>query len=97
MVQVEARRCAGAEIACQTISAGGGIAVLPCFIADPVPGLRRVIPECVAVNLGWVVYHEAARDTSRVRVVAEALKEYFRSREAMFSSGAAQGTGMLPT
>ena len=25
------------EIACQTIAAGGGIAVLPCFIADAVP------------------------------------------------------------
>ena len=30
------------EIACQIIAAGGGIAVLPCFIADAVPSLLRV-------------------------------------------------------
>lgn len=81
------------EIACQTISAGGGIAVLPCFIADAVPELRRVFPDCVAVNPGWVVYHEAAGDTSRVRVVADALKDFFRSHEVMFSGGETRGPG----
>ena len=84
------------EVACQTISAGGGIAVLPGFMADAVPGLERVFPERVAVNPGWVVYHEAARDSSRVRVVADALKDFFRSHEAMFSGGAAQGPGTVP-
>jgi DNA-binding transcriptional LysR family regulator len=73
------------EVACQTITAGGGIAVLPCFIADPVPGLQRVFAERVAVSPGWVVYHEAVRDASRVRVVADALVGYFQSRAAMFS------------
>jgi DNA-binding transcriptional LysR family regulator len=77
------------EVACQAIAAGGGIAVLPCVIADAVPELRRVFPERVAVNSGWVVFHETARDTSRVRVVAEALKDFFHSNEAMFS-------GLLP-
>ena len=81
----ELSRVDNLEIACQTIAAGGGIAVLPCFIADPVPGLRRVFAERVAVNGGWVVYHETARDTSRVRVVADALEDFFRSHEAMFS------------
>ena len=73
------------EIACQTIAAGGGIAVLPASSPTRCPELRRVFAERVAVNSGWVVYHEAARDTSRVRVVADALKEFFRSHEAMFS------------
>ena len=73
------------EVACQTIAAGGGIAVLPCVIADAVPGLRRVFAERVAVNSGWVVYHESVRDTARVRVVAEALKEFLRCHEAIFS------------
>ncbi|HEY4957886.1 MAG TPA: LysR family transcriptional regulator [Caldimonas sp.] len=82
------------EIACQTIAAGGGIAVLPCFIADGVPELRRVFSDCVAVNPGWVVYHEAARDTARVRVVAEALKDFFRSQQAMFSGGSSISAGL---
>lgn len=73
------------EVACQTMAAGGGIAVLPCFMADPVPGVERVFRDRVAVNPGWVVYHEAARDASRVRVVVDALIAFFRSRQAMFS------------
>lgn len=51
-----------------------------------------MFPECIAVNSGWIVYHEAARDTTRVRVVVEALVEFFGSNEAMFS-GAAGGGG----
>ena len=81
----ELSRVDNLEIACQTIAAGGGIAVLPCFIADPVPGLQRVFAERVAVNPGWIVYHEAARNTSRVRVVADALVAFFRGNKAMFS------------
>lgn len=81
------------EIACQTIAAGGGIAVLPAFIADPVPELRRVFPDRVALNTGWIVYHEAARDTSRVRVVADALVAFFRSHDAMFLGVPAPGPG----
>ena len=80
------------EIACQTISAGGGITVLPAFIGDPVSELVRVFPDRVAVNTGWIVYHEAARNTSRVRVVADALVAFFRTHEAMFLGEPAQGT-----
>ncbi|MEJ8821367.1 LysR family transcriptional regulator [Variovorax humicola] len=84
------------EIACQAIAAGGGIGVLPCFIADAVPGLRRVFAERVAVNPGWVVYHEAARDTPRIRVVADALGAFFRAHAAMFMGDATSG-GTMPT
>lgn len=76
------------EVACQTVAAGGGIAVLPCFMADPVPGVQRVFAERVAVNPGWVVYHEATRDASRVRVVVDALVAFLRRRQAMFSGSA---------
>jgi hypothetical protein len=44
-----------------------------------------VFAERVAVNPGWIVYHEAARNTSRVRVVADALVAFFRGNKAMFS------------
>lgn len=89
----ESSRVDNLEVACQTISAGAGIAVLPCFMADPVPGLQRVFAERVAVNGGWVVYHEAARDAARVRVVADALVAFFRSHEAMFSGATTPGSG----
>ncbi len=40
------------EVACQTIAAGGGIAVLPCVIADAVPELRRVFRRARGGQLG---------------------------------------------
>ncbi len=80
------------EIACQIIVAGGGLAVLPAFIGDPVPEVVRALPDRVAVNTGWIVYHESARNTSRVRVVVDALIACFRTHESMFLGGPAQGT-----
>lgn len=73
------------EIACQTIAADAGIAVLPCFIADAVPPLQRVFHERIGVNTGWIVYHETVRDAARIRVVVDALAEFFERHEAMFS------------
>jgi DNA-binding transcriptional LysR family regulator len=73
------------EIACQTISADGGIAVLPHFIAGAVPNLKRVFPERVSVNTGWIVYHESLRDTARIRVVVDALVACFECHATMFS------------
>ncbi len=87
----EVSRVDNLEIACQTIAADGGIAVLPCFIADAVPQLERVFHECIGINTGWIVYHEAARDAARIRVVVEALVACFELHEAMFSGAAGLG------
>lgn len=73
------------EIACQTIAADGGIAVLPCFIAEAVPNLARVFDDPVGVNTGWIVYHETVRDAARVRVVVDALLAFFANNAPMFS------------
>ena len=68
----------------EAAQAGAGIAVLPAFTADPAPDLRRVFPGSVAANTGWVVYHESVRNVSRVRVVADALVEFFRVQQPVF-------------
>lgn len=73
------------EIASAAASAGGGIAVLPGFLGDPLPALRRVFAESIAVNTGFIVFHESVRDASRVRVVADALLEFFQTREALYA------------
>jgi DNA-binding transcriptional LysR family regulator len=67
------------------IAADGGIAVPPFFIADPIPNLERVFSERIAVNTGWIIYHETARDAARIRAVVDALVEFFERYEAMFS------------
>ena len=81
------------ETARQATQAGAGIAVLPAFTADPLPELRRVFPDRVAANTGWIVYHESVRETSRIRVVAEALLEYFRTNEPLFLGSGYGGPG----
>ena len=78
------------ETTLHAILTGGGIAVLPAFVADGEAGLQRVFVESVASNTGWIVYHESARDTARVRLVADALVEFFQTHEALFTGTAAQ-------
>ena len=72
------------ETAREAALAGGGITVLPAFVADPLSELRRVFPDSVVANTGWVVYHESVRNASRVRVVADALIEFFQARHSVF-------------
>jgi DNA-binding transcriptional LysR family regulator len=51
-----------------TVRAGVGIAVLPCYLADPDPGVRRLtatIPE-IAGEL-WIATHKDLKETARVR------------------------------
>jgi DNA-binding transcriptional LysR family regulator len=81
----EVSRLDNLEIVHQTIAADGGIAVLPCFIADPAGNLERVFSERVEVNTGWIIYHKSARDAARIRSVVEALVEFFAKDASVFS------------
>lgn len=79
------------EVAAKAISSGAGIGVVPCHIAAVHPELIRVFPEPVAFSTGWIVYHEAARNTARVRVVVDLLVEYFDANMQLFSGRVALG------
>lgn len=53
---------------CQTAAAGVGLALLPCFMADPHPGLRRLgPPRPSAESALWLLTHEDLRHAARVR------------------------------
>jgi len=73
------------EIASQVISSGGGIGVIPCFHAGRRPEMVKVFPEPVSFATGWIVYHESARDSARLRVTVDTLIEFFESKAALFS------------
>jgi hypothetical protein len=45
----------------------------------------RVFAEPITTNTGWVVYHEAARETARVRAAVDGLLEFFAAHAAVFS------------
>ena len=73
------------EIMSQILSSGGGIGVLPYFIGDENPELVRVFPEPIGSNIGHIVYHEAVRNTVRVRATVDALVEFFAANETLFT------------
>jgi DNA-binding transcriptional LysR family regulator len=80
-----ATRVDGTEMAVGLIAAGGGIGVLPCFSGDQSSSLVRVFPDPIANAVGWIVYHESARNSARIRAVVELLTEYFKTCEEELS------------
>jgi DNA-binding transcriptional LysR family regulator len=56
---------------------GLGVAVLPCYTADPDPGLRRVLPKLLSKGMPhlWILRHPDVRDVSRVSLFAEFIAD----------------------
>ena len=76
-----ATRVDGTEMAHTMVASGAGIGVLFCFAGDQSPDLLRVFPDPVANVEGWIVYHEAERNTARIRAVVDLLGEFFAERK----------------
>lgn len=58
----------------QACSDGLGLALLPCFLGDSAPLLRRVAaPEPSLASELWLLTHPDLRDTARVKVIFQAL------------------------
>ena len=57
----------------EAVRAGLGLAVLPCLIADPEPGLRRIGDGPVLSRELWLLIHPELRDTQRIRAVTDWL------------------------
>lgn len=55
----------------EMVAAGGGVGVLPCFLAE---GLVRVLPERRLTRRFWISTHREVADTARVRAVRDWLK-----------------------
>ncbi len=66
---------------------GLGLAPLPCFMADPAPGLVRVTPEIVGSRDIMLVVHPDLAKVARVRATMDFLIELF-ARDAELWSGA---------
>jgi DNA-binding transcriptional LysR family regulator len=79
-------RADSTEMALGLISTGMGVGVLPCIMGDHAPDLVRVFPEPVAYASGWIVYHETARNSARVRAVADMIAGFLEI-EAVALSG----------
>src|SRR5690606_4413130 len=63
-----------------TLRAGGGIAVAPTAVKTFAPELVMVHPEPMSKIQLWLVHHRDALKTTRVRAVADWLKNLFEPR-----------------
>jgi DNA-binding transcriptional LysR family regulator len=59
----------------QSIAAGVGVGVLPYFLGDAQPTLRRVFEEPVVSTDAWLVVHPDLQRVARVRAVIDFLSE----------------------
>jgi DNA-binding transcriptional LysR family regulator len=80
------------EVAAHVVASGGGIGVLPCAVAEARIDMQRVFLDPVAYNTGWLVYHESARDSARVRAAVDVLAEVFEAHRG-FLSGKSPAAG----
>jgi len=65
------------------IAAGGGIGVLPCFMADGL--VRQLASEVLIERRFWLSTHADVHDTARIRAVRAWLRELVDSNRALLS------------
>ena len=66
------------------IRAGSGVTILPCYLGDTDPSLRRIgrpLPDVTADQ--WLLVHRDLRDAPRVRGVMDKLVALFQSHRAL--------------
>jgi len=68
---------------------GAGCAVLPCWLGDGSPVLRRVVPQCLEFrNQLWLLHHPDVLRSRRIRTVAEFLVESLRAKRDLLEGEA---------
>lgn len=71
----------------QMTVAGGGLCILPKFMADGDPRLVRVLPDSVRILRSfWFIVHADLRDLARIRFCSDFLTEEIRSARTVFLS-----------
>ena len=74
---------------------GLGVVVLPCYVGDLDPGLRRIVPEPMKENAPdlWVLSHPDVRRVARVRLFTDFIAEIIQSDTDLFEGRRPQGRG----
>ena len=86
-----AQRVENSDSARVMIEAGAGIGPLFCAVGDTCPGLVRVFPDPFDQIDSWIVYHESARGSARMRAVLDLLVGWHIERRALVAGIAAAG------
>ncbi|MEL7179615.1 MAG: LysR family transcriptional regulator [Pseudomonadota bacterium] len=67
------------------IEQGAGIGSLFCALADKNRNIERVFPDPFDQVDSWVIYHESARGSQRVRIVLDALVGFLKDNHALLT------------
>jgi DNA-binding transcriptional LysR family regulator len=67
--------------------AGLGLALLPCYLGDPTPGLHRFTPKTMTEPRSalWLLTHDDLRRTARIRATLDFLAKALASDRALFA------------
>ncbi len=69
----------------RAVTAGLGVSIMPCYMADPNPELVRIRPPFERLTLElWLLTHEDLRHTARVKAMLSFLCDELRARRAIF-------------
>ncbi|WP_198368637.1 LysR family transcriptional regulator [Roseomonas rosulenta] len=73
--------------------AGLGLALLPCYLGDPEPGLARALPEPIPElsREMWIVTHRDLRNTARIRAFFDTVTRGLQADRALI-----EGRGTVP-
>lgn len=80
-----ATRVENSDSARVIIEQGGGIGPLFCAVGDTCESLERVFSEPFDQMDSWVIYHESARGSAKIRAVLDALVGFLKARRAALS------------
>ncbi len=68
----------------EAVRSGAGLGILHCFMADPEPGLQRILPEIEIKRSYWTVWHESLRESARIRAAVDFLDDVVAEARTAF-------------
>ena len=83
-VNAHTMRADGPDMMLGLVLTGSGIGIID-FHGEGSPDLVRVFPEPSSFREGWLVYHESARNTARVKAVVEMLTAFLKEQAPLLS------------
>ncbi len=87
-------RCNNWLVVQETARSAGGYAVLPCYLADPDPLLRRVGPPIAEIFADqWLLVHRDLRALPRVRAVMDEVVALFQRERALLEGRGRPASG----
>jgi DNA-binding transcriptional LysR family regulator len=74
--------------------AGLGLAALPCYLGDPEPALRRVLPPVAEMASAlWLLTHPDLRHVARIRAVLDVLGRWLAANADLLDGSRATKRG----